>query len=369
MELRIVTVVHARCRTRRGHPLPKPVGIDFSRRNNNAVGTDLIGVSKGDWFATIHRESAMRFIVGNLEQSRSKAKFLQKCLERFDVQRSLTQCQGYLASSFGFNSWAEMKAICVKSSKDGGRVVDIHQFQRMTSSDFDIKSIGNLHAYSIFARMGYCQSVHHFDFKFSGFYKEFIRPSEAAVALEMIFERYLEIKPRSPEADALISMAETIIAPYADVNPAAFALNGMVFIDQMKTLRIPGIFDDANQHARNLDQDLGYQVPPAGVYAFEGETRDEQHLNAIAFMRQSKATTRYCLPLRWLVDRGGRHSEGVVFYLPALTDGGRALITEFSYSHRILVVENAPDNAPHISTEWTKASVDQSLSYCANLQT
>jgi hypothetical protein len=295
----------------------------------------------------------MRFIVGNLEQARSKAKFLQKCLERFDVQRSLTKCQGYLASSFGFNSWAEMKATCRRSSNNNECVVDIHQFQRMTSTDFGIDAIGNLQAYAIFARMGYCQSVHHFDFKFGGFYREFVSSVEAAVALELIFERYLEIESRCAEVDGLIAMAQAIIAPYADVHPGAFELNAMIFIDQMKALRIPAIFDTSNQISRNWHHGIGHQTPPTGVFTIDGETHDAQHLNAIAFMRQTRAMVRFCLPLRWLVDRGGRQKEGVIFYLPALTDGGRSFVTDFSGTRRILVIENAPDNALLISSDKT----------------
>jgi hypothetical protein len=34
---------------------PSRLASIYGRRNNNAVGTDSIGVSKGDWFATIHR--------------------------------------------------------------------------------------------------------------------------------------------------------------------------------------------------------------------------------------------------------------------------------------------------------------------------
>lgn len=292
----------------------------------------------------------MRFIVGNLEQACSKAKFLQKCLERFDVQRSLTQCQGHLASSFGFSSWAEMKAICNRSSNNSECVVDIHQFQRMTSTDFGIDTIGNIQAYAIFARMGYCQSVHHFDFKFTGFFREFISPTEAAVALELIFERYLEIDPRCPEVDGLIAMAQAIIAPYVDLHPGSFELNAMIFIDQMKAARIPGIFGDADQPFANGDYGIVYQTPPVGVFTIDGETCDSRHLKAIAYMRRARAKAKFCLPLRWLVDRGGRQREDVVFYLPALTDEGRSFVTNFSSTHRVLVVENAPDNAPPISS-------------------
>lgn len=351
--------IQTRHRARWGHPLPKPVGIDLCRRNNNVIATDLIGVSKGDWFATIHREPAMRFIVGNLEQARSKAKFLQKCLERFDVQRSLTQCQGYLASSFGFDSWAEMKAICNRSSNDTARAVDIHQFQRMTTTDFGSDAIGHLHAYAIFARMGYCQSVHHFDYKFGGFYREFISPTEAAVALELIFERYLEIDSRCAEVDGLIAMAQAIIAPYDDVHPGAFELNSMIFIDQMKALRIPGV-GDKSQSLRNEYLRLNQRTPLSGVFTIDGETREERHINAIALMKQARPLVRFCLPLRWLVDRGGQQKDDVIFYLPALTEGGKSLVTTFSGTHRILVIENAPDYASLISDEKSAHDISES---------
>jgi hypothetical protein len=306
----------------------------------------------------------MRYIIGDIEQARSKAKFLKKCLKRFDIERSLTQCQGYLASVFGFSSWAEMKSVCSRDHVVPTIPTSIQQFQRMVSSNFDIEQVGNIHAYSIFARMGFCRSVYHFDYRFQGFYREFVSTKDAAVALELIFERYLEIENRCDEADGLIAMAQAIVAPYNDIHPGAFEMNAMKFIDQMKALRIPSDDVECVHSLWRRGHNINHNSPQVGVFVFEGETRDVQHLHAITFMKQSQKAMRFTLPLRWLVDRGGKQKERVDFYLPALTEGGRALIEEFSVAHRIFVVENAPSDAFLVSPRQPKDAVPLSQWNC-----
>lgn len=291
----------------------------------------------------------MRFIVGTIEQARSKAKFMQKCLDRFEVRRSLTQCQAYLATSFGFGSWAEMKTSCQKAQSDGGREVDIHQFRKMVLNDFQTGSIGNLHAYAVFARMGYCQSVHHFDFKFGGFHREFIDPAEAATALEMIFERYLEIEPRCAEVNGLIAMADAIIAPYADVHPGSFERNSLIFIDQMKSLRIPGMTFPGPTFSEDRVGETIRQLPDHGTFTLVGENRDESQASAIAFLKLARRHVKTALPLRWLVEQKARPVEGTVYYLPSLSDGSRRFVEEFGKTNRILVVDNAPSDAGLVS--------------------
>lgn len=291
----------------------------------------------------------MRFIVGNIEQARSKAKFLQKCLARFGVERSLTQCQGYLATSFGFSSWAQLKGACRKSTGEASAAADIRQFNKMASNKFDIDCHSTIQAYAIFARMGFCQSVHHFDYRFDGFYREFISVAEAAVALEMIFERYLEIDPRCAEVDGLIAMAQAIIAPYVDVHPGSFELTAMIFIDQMKALRIPGASYPANQLVESDIDELVVGLPDCGVISVSGGDKADLQASAVIFMRLARKKVKFAFPLRWLVDQQTARVDGAFYYLPALTDGGRRMIDGIGSTNRILVVNNAPLDAHSIS--------------------
>jgi hypothetical protein len=289
----------------------------------------------------------MRFIVGNIEQARSKAKFLQKCLARFGIERSLTQCQGYLATSFSFNSWAELKGACSKTPGEAG-AVDIRQFRKMVSNKFDIDCHTNIHAYAIFARMGFCQSVHHFDFRFDGFYRELISVNDAAVALELIFERYLEIDPHCPEVDGLIAMAQAIVSPYVDVHPGSFELMATTFIDQMKALRIPGISYLGDQLTeRDVDEVIA-GLPDCGVITLSGEDRGDIQASAVILMRLARKKVKIAFPLTWLVGKSSPLA-GAIYYLPALTDGGRRLVDQIGPTNRILVVDNAPMDAAPIS--------------------
>ncbi len=285
----------------------------------------------------------MRLILCNSEQVRSKAKFLQKCLVRFGVERSLTQCQSYLAAALGFSNWSEMLRVLPERSPALASYDPIG-FHQMARSKFDEVRHTNLVGIAIFTRMGFCPSVHHFDYRFEGFQPELCDLTEIATALEMVFERYLEIEQEGPEVDGLIAMSQAMIAPYLDVHPGAFELNASMIIDQMKALRIPGMCP-ASSYSGEATGKWFSSLEPSGVFTFENSSSYDGRAEAMAIIRQIRRHSKVVMPLRWLLDKKLAPKAGEVGFVPAVTEGSRAFITTFECSNRIFVVNNAPKEA------------------------
>jgi hypothetical protein len=65
-------------------------------------------------------------------------------------------------------------------------------------------------------------------------------------------------------------------------------------------------------------------------------------------MRLARKKVKIAFPLTWLVGKSSPLA-GAIYYLPALTDGGRRLVDQIGPTNRILVVDNAPMDAAPIS--------------------